>query len=189
MAKRHNRADSGRPTGSVVGELYQLYLDMMRRIGHYRWFSLFMKHVGSRVDRALIQASRGRISMSGPKLPTMLLTTTGRLSGKERTVPLHYVRDGMNLVATCENFGLHTTSNWPKNLLADPTARIEISGTTAHYRSRPATASEIARNMPRLIEMWPAHDTYLQRSGARHVIVFEPAGVDAGADMRPTRTS
>jgi hypothetical protein len=28
--------------------------------------------------------------------------------------------------------------------------------------------------MPGLIEMWPAHDTYLERSGARHVVVFEP---------------
>src|SRR6188472_4678010 len=109
-------------TQSRVGptsELYGLYLRVMRRIGHYRWFSLFMKHVGSRVDRALIRASRGRFSMSGPALPTMLLTTRGRRSGKDRTVPLHYVRDGKNLVAACENFGLKAASSWPKNLLAD----------------------------------------------------------------------
>ena len=107
---------------------YELYLRAMRRVGHYRWFSLFMKHVGSRVDRALIRASRGRLSMSGPKLTTMLLTTKGRRSGKDRTVPLHYVRDGKNLVAACENFGLEAASSWPKNLLANPTARIEIGG-------------------------------------------------------------
>lgn len=65
--KGHNRAESGWSTGSMIDELYQLYLGMMRRIGHYRWFSLFMKHVGSRIDRALIQASGGRISMSGPR--------------------------------------------------------------------------------------------------------------------------
>jgi hypothetical protein len=29
--------------------------------------------------------------------------------------------------------------------------------------------------MPRLIEMWPAHDTYLRGSGQRYVFVFEPA--------------
>ena len=155
----------------------QLYTRTARRIGHYRWFSLVMKHVGSRIDRALIHASRGRLSMSGPQATTMLLTTKGRRSGKERTVPLHYVRDGKNLVAACENFGLETTSSWPKNLLADPKARIEIDGTTANYLSRAGTEEEIARNMPKLIEIWPAHDTYLKRSGTRHVIVFEP--VDA----------
>jgi deazaflavin-dependent oxidoreductase (nitroreductase family) len=158
-------------------QVYELYLRVMRRISHYRWFALFMKHVGSSVDRALIDASRGRLSMSGPELTTMLLTTTGRRSGKERTVPLHYVRDGRNLVAVCENFGLEAASSWPKNLLADPKARVEIDGATSNYLSRRATEEEAVRNMPRLIEMWPAHDTYQKRSGARHVFVFEP--VDA----------
>ena len=52
-------------------ELHNPYVDVMRRIGHYRWFSLFMKHFGSRLDRALIHASRGRLSMSGPQMTTM----------------------------------------------------------------------------------------------------------------------
>jgi hypothetical protein len=43
-----------------------MYLRVMRRMGHYRWFSLFMKHVGSRVDRALIRASGGE-AVSRPK--------------------------------------------------------------------------------------------------------------------------
>jgi deazaflavin-dependent oxidoreductase (nitroreductase family) len=137
----------------------------MRRMGHYRWFSLWMKHVGTPVDRGLIRMSRGRLSMSGPEMATMLLTTTGRRTGKERTIPLHYVRDGKNLVAVCENFGLDVASSWPYNLLADPTARIEIAGTAANYLSRPATEEEAVRNMPRLIDMWPAHDTYVKRSG------------------------
>jgi len=155
-------------------KVYELYLRVARRLGHYRWFSLFMKHGGSQADRALIRASRGRLSISGPAMPTMLLTTTGRKSGKERTVPVYYVRDGKNLVAVCENFGLEAASGWPKNLVADPKANIEIDGTTASYLSRPATEEEVAQNMPRLTEMWPAHDTYLERSGTRQVFVFEP---------------
>ncbi len=160
--------------GPTASGLYGLYLRVMRRIGHYRWFSLFMKHVGSRADRALIRASGGRFSMSGPQLPTMLLTTRGRRSGKDRTVPLHYLRDGKNLIAACENFGLEAASSWPKNLLADPKARIEIGGTAAAYLSRPAIDDEVVRNMPRLVEMWPAHDSHMEHSGVRHVIVFEP---------------
>jgi deazaflavin-dependent oxidoreductase (nitroreductase family) len=156
---------------------YELYLGVMRGLGHQKWFSVCMKHVGSRVDRALIHASRGRLSMSGPELPTMLLTTTGRRSGKQRTVPLLYVRDGLNLVVACENFGLDVASSWPKNLLADRRARVELGGTVANYLARNATDQEVARNMPKLIDLWPAHDTYLKRSGSRQVIVFEP--VDA----------
>jgi deazaflavin-dependent oxidoreductase (nitroreductase family) len=111
---------------------------------------------------------------------TMLLTTKRRSTGKERTTPVYYVRDGKNLVAACENFGLKTASSWPKNLLADPQARIEIDGAAANYRARPAADDEVTRNMPRLIEMWPAHDTYLKRSGKRYVFVFEPVGTAAG---------
>jgi deazaflavin-dependent oxidoreductase (nitroreductase family) len=158
-------------------QVYELYLGGLRRMGHYRWFAFVFKHVGTRVDRALLRVSRGRLSMGGSELPTMLLTTTGRRTGKERTVPLNYVRDGKSLVAVCENFGMDTASSWPYNLLADPKARIEIDGTAASYLSRPATEDEVDRNMPRLIEMWPAHDTYVKRSGTRKVIVFEP--VDA----------
>ena len=167
--------------GATMSKPYELYLRVMRRIGHYRWFSLLMKHVGSRVDRALIRASRGRLSMSGPQLPTMLLTTKGRKTGKDRTVPLHYVRDGKNIVAACENFGLEAASSWPKNLLAHPKARIEIGGSAAKYLSRSATEEEVARNMPRLIEMWPAHDSHMERNGVRHVVVFQPAKL-RGAD-------
>ncbi len=160
-------------TRSRVGPtMSELYIGVMRRVGHYRWFSLFMNYVGSRGDRALIRGSRGRPSLSGPQLTTLLLLTTGRRS-KDRTVPLHYVRDGKNLVAACENFRLEAASSWPKNLLADQ-ARIEIGGTAANYLSRPATEDEVARNMPRRRGMWPEHDNHMKRNGVRHSIVFEP---------------
>ncbi len=170
-----------RPHARPLGAAYALYLRVMRRIGHYRWFSLFMKHVGAPVDRWLIRASGGRFSMSGTQITTMLLTTKGRKTGKDRTVPLHYVRDGKNLVAACENFGLQAASSWPKNLASNPKARIEIGGTAADYLSRPATAEEVARTMPRLVEMWPAHDSHMQRNGVRHVIVFEPMNTEASS--------
>jgi hypothetical protein len=70
---------------------FELYAGVLRRMGHYRWFSVLGKHVLTSVDRALIRASRGRLSLSGPEMATMLLTTTGRRSGKERTVPVYYV--------------------------------------------------------------------------------------------------
>ncbi len=105
--------------------------------------------------------------MTGPEFTTMLLTTTGRKSGKQRTIPVYYVPDGKKLVAVCENFGLKTASSWPKNLLADPRARIEIRGVAADYESRLATDQEVARYMPRLTEMWPAMDTYFERTGVR----------------------
>ncbi|SON62775.1 Deazaflavin-dependent nitroreductase [Mycobacterium simulans] len=170
--------------GATVNGLYGLYVRMMRWLGHYRWFSLYVKHIGSKFDRALLRVTRGRLSALGRAMPTMLLTTTGNKTGKKRTVPVFYVLDGKNVVAVCENFGLEAASSWPKNLRSDPRARIEIEGTAASYIARSATQEEIDRNMPSLIAMWPAHDTYLKRGGARYVFVFEP--VDVTTPMEAT---
>jgi len=154
--------------------LYAIYVRSMRRLGHQLWFAKYVKHIASKLDRVLIRLSRGRLSLMGPALTTMLLTTTGRKTGKRRTVPVFYVCDGDNVVAACENLGLETPSSWPGNLFADPTAEIEIAGTAKSYLARLATRDEIERNMPELVTMWPAHDTYLKRGGARYVFVFEP---------------
>ena len=154
--------------------MYEIYLRVMRRIGHYRWFSLSVKHVGTRVDRALIHASRGRLSLGGPEMPTMLLTTKGKRQRANCAGLLRARRHESR--GRLRELGLEAASSWPRNLLADPKARIEIEGTSATYLSRPATEEEVARNMPRLTEMWPAHDTYLKRSGVRQVFVFEPVG-------------
>lgn len=162
--------------------LYALYVRSMRRLGHQLWFAKYVKHIASKLDRALIRVSRGRLSLMGPALTTMLLTTTGRKSGKRRTVPVFYVHDGANLVAACENLGLETASSWPKNLFANPRADIEIAGTTKGYSARLATQCEIERNMPKLVEMWPAHETYLQRGGERYVFVFRPVDDAQAAD-------
>lgn len=160
-----------------------IYTRVMRRAGHGRWFAIMIKHAGSKVDTALYRASRGRLTLAGPALPTMLLTTRGRKTGKDRTVPVFFVRDGDRLVAACENFGLGTTSSWPVNLRAHPYATIQIGSRVARYRARPATEDEYDRNMPRLLADWPAHETYRERTGVRHVMVFEPLpAADGDAD-------
>src|SRR5262245_41024202 len=105
----------GRTMTHLWNRLWKLHARVLRRVSHYHWFGVLGKHVVSPIDRAVIRASRGRLSMTGPEFTTMLLTTTGRKSGKQRTIPVYYVRDGKKLVAVCENFGLKTASSWPKN--------------------------------------------------------------------------
>ena len=152
------------------------YVRTMQRLGHARWFAVMIKHAGCRLDRVLYRTTRGRVCLGGPTSPTMLLTTTGRRTGRPRTVPVLYVRDGRNLVAMSENLGLEQASSWPLNLDDDPEVSIQVGPVVDRFRARPATAEEISRTVPQLLEEWPAHDTYLHRSGVRRVFVFEPAG-------------
>jgi len=162
------------------GRRYGPLTRAVQRVGHVRPFTFLIRHAGSKLDRVLYGTSGGRITLTGPNLPTMLLTTRGRKTGKPRTTPVFYVRDGHNLVAACENFGLTTPASWPGNLRADPRATIQIGSTVASYRARPATNEEIDRAMPQLLSVWPAHDTYLRRTGIRYVFVFEPVLATAG---------
>jgi deazaflavin-dependent oxidoreductase (nitroreductase family) len=162
------------PPPSTNGPRYGPFTRALQRLGHVRPFTIATRYAGSKLDRVLYRTTGGRITLTGPNLPTMLLTTRGRKTGKPRTVPVFYVRDGRNVVAACENFGLTTPAGWPANLRADPSVTIQIGSTVASYRARPATDEETARAMPRLLSVWPAHDTYLRRTGVRYVFVFEP---------------
>jgi deazaflavin-dependent oxidoreductase (nitroreductase family) len=151
-----------------------IYLRTLQRMGHARWFAVTTRYAACKIDKVLFRVSRGRWTLSGRAAPIMLLTTRGRKTGKDRTVPVYFVRDGDHLVSTCENFGLSAASSWPLNLRADPRATIQIGSREARYRARPATPEEYDRCVPRLLADWPAHETYRERSGVRHVVVFEP---------------
>ena len=151
-----------------------LFTRAVQRLGHVRSFTVAIRYAGSKLDRVLYRASGGRITLTGPSLPTMLLTTRGRKTGKPRTVPVFYVRDGHNLVAACENFGMAAPASWPGNLRADPLVTIQIGSMVASYRARPATADEINHTRQELLSIWPAYQTYLQRTDTRQAFVFEP---------------
>jgi deazaflavin-dependent oxidoreductase (nitroreductase family) len=162
------------PPPLADGHRYGFFTRAVQQLGHVQAFTVVIRYAGSKLDRVLYRASGGRITLTGPSLPTMLLTTRGRRTGQPRTVQVFYVRDGHNLVAACENFGLAAPASWPGNLRADPRVTIRIGSGVARYRARPATEQEIERAMPRLLSVWPAHDTYLRRTGIRYVFVFEP---------------
>jgi hypothetical protein len=133
-------------------------------------FTVMIRYAGSTLDRIVYRASRGRITLAGPSLPTMLLTTRDRNTGKRTTVPACYMRDGHNLLSAGVNTELPTPAGRP----GYPFATIQIGSTIASYRTRPATAQEIDRAMPRLQSTRPAHRSQPQRTDTRHVFVFEP---------------
>lgn len=56
----------------------------------------------------------------------MVITTTGRKSGKSFSTPIGFVRDGERFIALTR--GGHERSNWYLNLRANPQAVIEVQG-------------------------------------------------------------
>ena len=57
------------------------------------------------VHRAVYRATGGKLGGRMGKAPILLLTTTGRRTGKARTTPLMYGRDGQNWIVVASNGG------------------------------------------------------------------------------------
>ncbi|QYJ16268.1 Deazaflavin-dependent nitroreductase [Rubrobacter xylanophilus DSM 9941] len=143
--------------------------DLAEKIGGSRLFATVASKVAPPVDRALYRWLGGRTLGAGP--PTLLLTTVGRRTGRQRTVPLLYVRDGERLAVAASNWGRERHPEWSENLLSNPLAWVQAGHTRRRCRARLATSRERERLWPRFIELWPAYESYRRRCG-REIRIF-----------------
>ncbi|WP_422774857.1 nitroreductase/quinone reductase family protein [Plantactinospora sp. WMMC1484] len=152
----------------------------VRRLGHTRWFAACTPLLVP-ADRLVARLTRGRVVALG-LVPSLLITTTGRRSGRPRSTPLLYVPDGDALIVAGSNWGRPEQPAWALNLLADPTATVTVDGTRTPVRARMAEGAERDRLWALLVAEWPAYRTYVHRAGVREIRVFrlEPAGPPAG---------
>lgn len=104
----------------------------------------------------------------------LLLTTTGRVSGEERTTPLIFREDGDRWVVVASKGGAPDHPDWFKNLLANPQATIQVKDERFPVRAHAAQGPERARLWGLMTEVWPAYEDY-QRKTRREipVVVFE----------------
>src|SRR3984893_17549833 len=74
------------------------------------------------------RANHGQFTgdMAGRSL--LILTTTGARSGKPHSVVLGYGQRGGQIVLLASNNGAPSAPDWYHNLLADPTATVELAG-------------------------------------------------------------
>lgn len=106
----------------------------------------------------------------------LLLTTTGRTSGQERTTPLIHRTDADNWVVVASKGGAPNHPDWYQNLQANPEAKIQVKGDVIPVRARTAEGDERQRLWDLMVEKWPAYNDY-QRKTSRQipVVVFERA--------------
>jgi deazaflavin-dependent oxidoreductase (nitroreductase family) len=104
----------------------------------------------------------------------LLLSTTGRTSGQERTTPLIHRTDDDHWVVVASKGGAPDHPAWYKNLESDPQATIQVKDERIPVRARTAQGEERERLWGLMAEVWPAYDDY-QRKTERQipVVVFE----------------
>ncbi len=121
----------------------------------------------STVNVAVYRLTRGRIGGTwrvgaGWKdpVPICLVEHRGRRTGKLRTTPLVYLRDGDRVVVVASQAGRPQHPLWYRNLQADPTATVQIRGDRTEMLAHTADPSERAELWPRLVELYRDYDSY-----------------------------
>jgi deazaflavin-dependent oxidoreductase (nitroreductase family) len=132
-------------------------------------------NLGSHLDSWLIRASGGRLNTTFA-WPCLLLTTKGARTGKPRTTPLLYVRDGDRLVLIASKGGNPRHPAWYLNLRANPEVEVFLDGKTAHYTVRDAEGEERDRLWNKAVGVYSGYEKYKRRAGGRKipVVVLEP---------------
>ncbi len=105
---------------------------------------------------------------------TLLLTTTGRKSGEERTTPLIYGRAGDDFVVVASKGGAYTPPGWYVNLLERPEVEVQVLDDRFTAHARTASADEKPALWSEMVGHWPDYDSY--QSGTQReipVVVLE----------------
>lgn len=129
-----------------------------------------------KVHKALYGLSGTRVFNNVGQMPTLLLTATGRKSGKPRTVPLLYVEtdDGYAIVASFAGAPDHPA--WYRNLQKNPQASVQIADRVIPVMASTASTDEKHILWPQFTDMYPDYDNY-QRDTDRDIPVVLLNGI------------
>ena len=142
----------------------------------------FSNSIGSRglrwvgkLNVPVYRATGGRIGGKVNKAPVLLLTTTGRKSGQQRTAPVVYLADGERMVVINTNAGTSKVPAWSLNLEANPEAEVEVGRRRIPVTARVAGGEERADLWRRHNEQYAGFDDYDAKLDREpKVIVLEP---------------
>src|SRR5205807_8814386 len=98
-----------------------------------------LQNAVTKVHSVLYRSSNGLIGGRIANSPVLLLTTTGRRSGTQRTVPLLYLMDGPDVVLVASNGGTVRHPTWWLNLQTTPEAWIQIKSIRRRIKAEKAS--------------------------------------------------
>ena len=136
-----------------------------------RWGQRFFTGLHTRVYRA----SGGRVGSHIGPVENVLLTTTGRRTGRSRTTPLGCLADGERLVLVASNGGAPRHPDWYLNLRDHPQVTVQRGAAVHRMRARTATPQERAELWPKVVSRYAGYDRY-QRRSTREIplVICEP---------------
>jgi proline iminopeptidase len=113
-------------------------------------------------------------SIGGGKgmIPTLLLTTVGRKSGRVLTLPLIFGQSGPNYVVVASKGGAPTHPAWYLNLQANPEVQVQVKDKKFTARAHTADAAERAALWPKMVEIYSPYADYQTKTDRQIPIVL-----------------
>jgi deazaflavin-dependent oxidoreductase (nitroreductase family) len=146
-----------------------------------------MRVIGT-LHRLLYRCSSGRIGGILRGGPVLLLTTTGRRTGQERTWPLCYLSaPGDELVLVASAGGAPRHPAWYLNLRADLRVSIRLGEKSRKMVARIAEESERARLWELIVRRYPVVANYQRKSGREIPVVILRAATRQNVEGRSRR--
>lgn len=132
--------------------------------------------VMSRVHKAVLTLTGGRVLRKAFGMQVVELHTTGRKSGQRRstmlTAPVH---DENRVVLIASKGGDDRHPDWYRNLTANPDVDVTIDGVTRNMRARTATAAEKADLWPKAVAAYKGYGNYQTKTDRDiPVVICEP---------------
>ena len=129
------------------------------------------------LHRTALAVSGNRLGANFFGMPSLELTTTGRKTGKPRSVMLTApLREGDAYVIVASRGGDDTHPAWFLNLRDNPQVRVRLIGRPERpMRARAATAEERARLWPQITRRYPNYAGYQKRTTREiPLVLLEP---------------
>jgi deazaflavin-dependent oxidoreductase (nitroreductase family) len=110
------------------------------------------------------RANGGRVGGHWEGRDLLLLTTTGRRSGKQHTTPMAYTRDDDRLLVYASDSGAPTNPDWYLNLVADPEVGVEVGDERYDATAAPLDGEERDREFAAQAKRVPAFSEYQDKT-------------------------
>jgi deazaflavin-dependent oxidoreductase (nitroreductase family) len=117
------------------------------------------------LHRWVFKATNGRLLGRLGGMPVVMLTTTGRKSGKPRTTMLTSpVQEGESVVLVASYGGDDRHPTWFLNVRDDPETEVVMQGRHRKMRARVATVEEKRALWPKVTQAYRGYAGYQQRT-------------------------
>ena len=129
------------------------------------------------LHKGILKSTGGRVGGNGFGMPVVILTTTGRKSGKERSTMLTSpVQEGERVVLVASYGGDDRNPAWFLNLRDNPDVQLEMNGKKRLMTAHVASAEEKAELWPKVTSAYKGYAQYQTRTDRDiPLVILDPA--------------